>query len=305
MELMFSVVVLVCVPMQLADSVRGAVLQQFSDCRILTALMTALRLYPDSRVTPRLTGLLLRMVVENNIFVDEFVSWCSSKTIDKESLSLANEPMLLVLLLNSTNEEVVADTLTIITQIARAAAHNYHHILGWHVLPPLLTMLHHPSAQLRSRACNALGNFFKFSGYFYKPFDSLGGVPLLMSGLTDTDPETRKYAAFAIGNLVFHSDYYYATAKSALVLLVALLADLAEKTRANATAAIANFARNSAVLDMDLVAAQAPHRLLALVADPVTALPLRRLALYSLGTLAKLRCCPFALFDRSLIILII
>jgi hypothetical protein len=37
----------------------------------------------------------------------------------------------------------------------------------------------------------------------------LNSVHYLIACLKDADSDVRKYAAFAIGNLVFHSDFFY------------------------------------------------------------------------------------------------
>lgn len=37
----------------------------------------------------------------------------------------------------------------------------------------------------------------------------MDGVPKLIACLKDSDSDVRKFAAFAIGNLLYHSDYFY------------------------------------------------------------------------------------------------
>ena len=62
----------------------------------------------------------------------------------------------------------------------------------------------------------------------------LGATASLLRCLDDPDSETRKFAAFAVGNLVFHGDTFYAATATAVPALVRLLADPAPKARGNA-----------------------------------------------------------------------
>lgn len=61
----------------------------------------------------------------------------------------------------------------------------------------------------------------------------------------DTDKNTRKFACFAVGNAGFHNDKLYEYLRPVVPLLVELLKDSEEKTRANAAGALGNFVRNS------------------------------------------------------------
>lgn len=61
-----------------------------------------------------------------------------------------------------------------------------------------------------------------------------GAVKTLVSCLRDVDADTRKFAAFAMGNLAFHSDFFYDEIAGSVGLLADLLDDSASKTRANA-----------------------------------------------------------------------
>ena len=78
---------------------------------------------------------------------------------------------------------------------------------------------------------------------------------------------------------------------SALPVLVQLLRDPLEKTRANAAGAIGNFSRNADTLDGKLVAYDAPGRLFHLVVSEPNPSHITRVALFSLGSLANHPLC--------------
>jgi len=75
----------------------------------------------------------------------------------------------------------------------------------------------------------------------------------------DVDKNTRKFACFAVGNAGFHNDKLYDHLRSVVPLLVDLLKDGEEKTRANAAGALGNFVRNSNSLTKDLIKYGALH----------------------------------------------
>ena len=103
---------------------------------------------------------------------------------------------------------------------------------------------------------------------------------------SDDDGATRKFACFALGNAAFHSsDLYAALEPGAPPLCSCLANDSDEKARANAAGALGNLARNGGGLAAALVAAGAPRALVAAAREDAAAGP-RRIALFSLGTLA-------------------
>jgi len=149
----------------------------------------------------------------------------------------------------------------------------------------------------------------------------------------DGDASTRKFACFAVGNAAFHGPLLYPHLKGSIPHLVHALRDGDEKCRANAAGALGNLVRNSSELCEDLNAAHVARHLLAVAAsgtaaaaapssrrDPhadhgAAALALapatgggaannnngnelvgpRRIALFSLGTLAVYAKCRGAL----------
>jgi fused-like protein len=81
----------------------------------------------------------------------------------------------------------------------------------------------------------------------------------------DSDKNVRKFACFAVGNAGFHNDRLYEHLRPCVPLLVDLLKDGEEKTRANAAGALGNFVRNSATLTRDLIKHGALQQLLEVV----------------------------------------
>jgi fused len=75
----------------------------------------------------------------------------------------------------------------------------------------------------------------------------------------DQDKNTRKFACFAVGNAGFHNEKLYDHLRPVVPLLVDLLKDPEEKTRANAAGALGNFVRNSNTLTNDLISHGALH----------------------------------------------
>lgn len=81
----------------------------------------------------------------------------------------------------------------------------------------------------------------------------------------DVDKNVRKFACFAVGNAGFHNDRLYEHLRPCVPLLVDLLRDSEEKTRANAAGALGNFVRNSSALTRDLIKHGALQELLNVV----------------------------------------
>ena len=106
------------------------------------------------------------------------------------------------------------------------------------------------------------------------------------------DKNVRKFACFAVGNAGFHSDKLYDHLRPCVPLLVDLLQDREEKTRANAAGALGNFVRNSNTLIPDLVKFGALYRLVDIVTnEQSTSLSPRRIALFSIGNLCAYPEC--------------
>ena len=134
----------------------------------------------------------------------------------------------------------------------------------------------------------------------------------------DSDPATRKFACFAVGNAAFHDASLYALLSPAIPALKRALHDVDDKTRANASGALGNLGRNSGELAKAMAAQHVPHAILQIVltgnggdgtsspeaeADYATFgsqspnISSKRTALFSLGTLAAYASCRDSLLS--------
>ena len=137
-----------------------------------------------------------------------------------------------------------------------------------------------------------MGNLCRHSAAFYPALIEArhgeeSALACVIRCASDDDGATRKFACFALGNAAFHSsDLYGALEPGAPPLCSCLANDSDEKARANAAGALGNLARNGG----GLAAARrtppgAPRALVAAAREDAAAGP-RRIALFSLGTLA-------------------
>lgn len=105
----------------------------------------------------------------------------------------------------------------------------------------LKILISHEEANVRSKVCNLIGNLCRHTAYFYDKLLKAGLIDAAIQRCTDPDPNTRKFACFAVGNAGFHNDLIYESLRPCVPLLVTLLKDPEEKTRANAAGALGNF----------------------------------------------------------------
>jgi fused len=132
----------------------------------------------------------------------------------------------------------------------------------------------------------------RHTGFFYDKLLKNGLIDAAIDRCTDPDPNTRKFACFAVGNAGFHNENLYESLKPCVPLLVKLLQDDEEKTRANAAGALGNFVRNSNTLCKDLINHGALTQLLEVVkSDKGPSQSPRRIALFSIGNLCVYKEC--------------
>jgi fused-like protein len=137
-----------------------------------------------------------------------------------------------------------------------------------------------------------IGNLCRHTGFFYDKLLKNGLIDAAIDRCTDPDPNTRKFACFAVGNAGFHNENLYESLKPCVPLLVKLLQDDEEKTRANAAGALGNFVRNSNTLCKDLISHGALTQLLEVVKnDKGPSQSPRRIALFSIGNLCVYKEC--------------
>ena len=145
------------------------------------------------------------------------------------------------------------DTLGLVSQLARISKDFYEAIHNAGVYNELKVLIQHEDPQVRAKVCNLIGNLCRHTGFFYEKLLNFGLIAAAIECCRDIDRNTRKFACFAVGNAGFHNDVLYDNLRPCVVLLVDLLKDQEEKTRANAAGALGNFVRNSNTLCKDLI----------------------------------------------------
>lgn len=196
------------------------------------------------------------------------------------------------LLASENNPVLIVDTLSLISQLARISKDFYDNIHNSNIYQDLKSLIVHPDASIRAKVCNLIGNLCRHTGFFYEKLLKYGLISAAIDCCKDPDRNTRKFACFAVGNAGFHNDVLYEHLKPCVPLLVELLRDQEEKTRANAAGALGNFVRNSNALCRDLIKHGALKQLLDVVAhDKGPSQSPRRIALFSIGNLCVYREC--------------
>ena len=240
--------------------------------------------------------LLLRLVLLSSNYMNQFMALRGLSTLRDSDAFHESSP-----------SRIIVCALLIACQAARASEAHYQALHNENLYILVYALLRHPEGAVRAKAANLVGNLCRHSSFFYgtlvTPLRTGGstggeGPPTLLCRLVtccgDSDVATRKFACFAVGNAAFHSSELYPHLAPSVPLLVAALGDSDEKTRANAAGALGNLVRNSSILCSELLAHGVPARLLeAAACDPAPAL--RRIALFSLGTLSVYAKCRVAL----------
>ncbi|XP_077216571.1 kinase family with ARM repeat domain-containing protein isoform X2 [Tasmannia lanceolata] len=216
-------------------------------------------------------------------------------------------------LLNASSpREVMLDILMIVSDLARMSKDFYEAIDKADLLGFLKDSLSHDDANVRAKACSAIGNMCRYSSYFYNLLARHHIVSPLVDRCADSDKRTRKFACFAVGNAAYHNDLLYEELRRSIPQLATLLVSAEEdKTKANAAGALSNLVRNSNKLCNDIIERGAMEALLKLVADysnialssnrrdEVNESPLK-IALFSLGKMCSHSPCKTFLRSSKL-----
>lgn len=181
---------------------------------------------------------------------------------------LLNQSRVKRLLGGPTPKEAVLDFLMIVSDLARMSKDFYEPIYRAGLLDYLKDFLSSDGADLRSKACTAIGNMCRHSPYFYRPLGMHKIIDLIIDRCSDPDKRTRKFACFAIGNAAYHNDTLYEQLRRSIPLLTERLhSPEDDKTRGNAAGALSNLVRNSDVLCEDIISQGAMQALLKLVSE--------------------------------------
>jgi hypothetical protein len=188
-------------------------------------------------------------------------------------------------LLDSPDLEIISETLSILSNVARAGPEFYpqiHERFKLAIYSQFASLLSGNPNLIKAKVCNAIGNMSRHNDFFYPYIAPL--VPLLAEACLSEDVGCRKFASFAIGNIAFHSAALYPELRQSVPVLVSLLFDSDEKTRANSAGALGNLVRNSNFLVPSMISKGAIEGLLSLVNTGIDSSS--RIALFSLGNLA-------------------
>ncbi|KAH7676534.1 Non-specific serine/threonine protein kinase protein [Dioscorea alata] len=181
---------------------------------------------------------------------------------------LLNPSLVQTVLGGSSPREAVVDFLMIVSDLARMSKDFYESIDKAGMLVFLKEYLNHEDADLRAKACSAIGNMCRHGPYFYGPLAINKIIDLLIDRCSDSDKRTRKFACFAVGNAAYHNDILYENLRRCIPQLTKLLLSVEEdKTKANAAGALSNLVRNSNSLCEDIISQGALQALLKLASD--------------------------------------
>lgn len=194
----------------------------------------------------------------------------SSKTLAIELLKdgLLGPSTIEKMLDSASPKEVTLDLLMIISDLARMSKDFYEPIEKANMFEALKQFLNHDDANIRSKACSALGNMCRHTPFFYNSLVKYDMINLLIDRCADPDRRTRKFACFAVGNAAYHNDYLYEQLRRSIPHLKnLLLGEEEDKTKANAAGALSNLVRNSSRLCEDIISKGAMEALLRVISD--------------------------------------
>ena len=257
--------------------------KEFASCEIISITLNIMKHLSKEHLSIAVS-LLARLVLNNDNskpFAQQFINSGGMSCINKYSL------------LSSDNSiHTIIDTLSLISQLARLQKDNYELIHSINIYSDLSRLIEHRDSGIRSKVCNLIGNICRHSSYFYDLILEHGLVSAAINCCKDSDRNTRKFACFAVGNAGFHNAKLYEHLRPCVKLLVDLLNDSEEKTRANAAGALGNFVRNSDLLCSELIKHGALRQLIEVVRnDPGPSQSPRQVALFSIGNLCVYHQC--------------
>jgi fused-like protein len=257
--------------------------KEFSSCEVISITLNIMKHLSKEHLSIAVS-LLARLVLNNDPgkpFAQQFIQAGGMSCINKYNL-----------LAQDNSIHTIIDTLSLISQLARLQKENYELIHQIGIYSDLARLIEHRDSGIRSKVCNLIGNICRHSSFFYDLILEHGLVAAAINCCKDPDRNTRKFACFAVGNAGFHNAKLYEHLRPCVKLLVDLLNDSEEKTRANAAGALGNFVRNSDLLCSELIKHGALKQLLEVVRnDPGPSQSPRQVALFSIGNLCVYHQC--------------
>ena len=180
--------------------------------------------------------------IVNHIATDYFSKFENLDFISKHSL-----------LSDPTNKEMVIEILILLSSLCRKSQSVYPAIHQLKIYKDLKILLEKGDSPVKSKVCNLIGNMCRHSDYFYDEIKNNNLIEGIISCCYDSDRSTRKFACFAIGNAAFLNDRLYDYFKPSIKVLVELLNDSEDNTRANSAGALGNFVRCGDSLCQDII----------------------------------------------------
>ncbi|XP_071178743.1 serine/threonine-protein kinase 36-like isoform X5 [Mytilus edulis] len=261
-DMILEVTQLCCFPfaVDIAEELLHQVQQCLFNASLLPRLIFCCTKYLKNEQLEIPINLMLRLVLGSQQFLKQFCKCVK----EQKTVSLLTQCT------QSTSSTVVSDVVSICSHLVRMSPQHapfvksvFHGSKGDY--DPLLKLIKHNSATVRSRACSLVGNLMKHNSHMYGVLKQreklLNG---LIAGLKDEDPNVRKGSSYAIGNAAYHNGDLYVKLKPCIPLLVELLRDPVSKTKANAASACGNLGAHSNVLCLELKKQKIIPRLLDL-----------------------------------------
>lgn len=211
----------------------------------------------------------------NNISIDYFSHYENLKFISQYNL-----------LTDISQKEMILDILILLSSLCRKSATVYIAINSLNIFSNLKFLIDKCDSQIKSRVCNLIGNMCRHSEYFYDAIKLHKLAESLINCCFDPDKSTRKFACFAIGNAAFLNDKLYEEFRPSIKILVDLLKDSEDNTRANSAGALGNFVRCGDSLSDDIIKYRAHEALLELAESEEISNPhiqTIKVALFALG----------------------
>lgn len=190
------------------------------------------------------------------------------------------------LLTDPTQKEMIIEILVLLSSLCRKSQAVYPAIHSIKIYPDLRQLIEKGDSVIRAKVCNLLGNMCRHSDFFYEEIKNNSLVDGIISCCYDNDKSTRKFACFAIGNAAFLNDKLYLYFKPSIKILVELLQDSEDNTRANSAGALGNFVRCGDSLCADIIKHRAHEALLKLAESddsPNPQIQTIKVALFALG----------------------
>lgn len=181
-----------------------------------------------------------------------------------------------------SNRDLIVDTLLLLSSLCRKSQEVYQTIHDLNIYSDLKYMLENSDSIVKSRVCNLIGNMCRYSDFFYEELIKNNLVQPIIQCCYDQDKNTRKFACFAIGNAAFINDRLYENFRICIPILVDLLEDVEDNTRANSAGALGNFVRCSDLLCQDIINHKA-HLAILNMAEKEESPQTIKVALFALG----------------------